>query len=212
MEDEMVGWHHRLNGHESEWTPRVGDGQGGLALRFMGSQRVGHDWATELKHTECFLIFSLVVLSAWNAHSCLIKRQTHTFHFRSHLSSPPDQKCLPDHCFSSSLLSFLSILTVSVSFFPLSGIRMGLGYLLNSLGWFSKVQVHWGLGIYLFPSCASKSPVWCLANLLIDLINSNGHMLLLASFSVDTRPRRSRTCKLHTTHFSTVRSHDITDN
>ena len=30
-EDEMVGWHHRLNGHESEYTPGVGDGQGGLA-------------------------------------------------------------------------------------------------------------------------------------------------------------------------------------
>ena len=30
-EDEMVGWHHRLNGHEFEWTPEVGDGQGGLA-------------------------------------------------------------------------------------------------------------------------------------------------------------------------------------
>ena len=30
-EDEMVGWHHRLDGHESEWTLGVGDGQGGLA-------------------------------------------------------------------------------------------------------------------------------------------------------------------------------------
>ena len=30
-EDEMAGWHHCLNGHESEWTPGVGDGQGGLA-------------------------------------------------------------------------------------------------------------------------------------------------------------------------------------
>ena len=30
-EDEMVGWHHRLNGHELEQTLRVGDGQGGLA-------------------------------------------------------------------------------------------------------------------------------------------------------------------------------------
>ena len=29
-EDEMAGWHHRLDGHESEWTPGVGDGQGGL--------------------------------------------------------------------------------------------------------------------------------------------------------------------------------------
>ena len=30
-EDEMAGWHHRLNGRESEWTLGVGDGQGGLA-------------------------------------------------------------------------------------------------------------------------------------------------------------------------------------
>ena len=29
-EDEMVGWHHRLNGHGFGWTPRVGDGQGSL--------------------------------------------------------------------------------------------------------------------------------------------------------------------------------------
>ena len=29
-EDEMVGWHHRLDGHEFGWTPGVGDGQGGL--------------------------------------------------------------------------------------------------------------------------------------------------------------------------------------
>ena len=28
---EMAGWHHRLDGHESEWTWGVGDGQGGLA-------------------------------------------------------------------------------------------------------------------------------------------------------------------------------------
>ena len=28
--DEMVGWHHRLNGHRFGWTPGVGDGQGGL--------------------------------------------------------------------------------------------------------------------------------------------------------------------------------------
>ena len=27
----MAGWHHWLDGHESEWTPGVGDGQGGLA-------------------------------------------------------------------------------------------------------------------------------------------------------------------------------------
>ena len=30
-EDEMVGWHHRHNGHGFVWTLGVGDGQGGLA-------------------------------------------------------------------------------------------------------------------------------------------------------------------------------------
>ena len=30
-EDEMVGWHHQLNGHEFEQTPGGGEGQGGLA-------------------------------------------------------------------------------------------------------------------------------------------------------------------------------------
>jgi len=29
-EDEMAGWHHQLDGREFEWTPGVGDGQGGL--------------------------------------------------------------------------------------------------------------------------------------------------------------------------------------
>ena len=31
-EDEMVGWHHRLKGHEFELTPGVGDEQGGLVF------------------------------------------------------------------------------------------------------------------------------------------------------------------------------------
>ena len=30
-QDETVGWHHRLNGHEFEQAPVIGDGQGGLA-------------------------------------------------------------------------------------------------------------------------------------------------------------------------------------
>ena len=30
-EGEMFGWHHRLDGHEFELAPGVGDGQGGLA-------------------------------------------------------------------------------------------------------------------------------------------------------------------------------------
>ena len=43
-EDEMVGWHHWLNGHDFEEAPGVGDGQGSLGtLQSMGSQRVRQD-------------------------------------------------------------------------------------------------------------------------------------------------------------------------
>ena len=44
-EDEMVGWHHQLNGHEFEQTLGNGEGQRSLACCSpWGSQRVGHDW------------------------------------------------------------------------------------------------------------------------------------------------------------------------
>ena len=47
-EDEMVGWHHRLDGHGFGWTPGVGDGQGGLACCSPWGCRVGHYQVTEL--------------------------------------------------------------------------------------------------------------------------------------------------------------------
>ena len=59
--NEMAGWHHRLDGCESEWTPGVGDKQGGLAC--CGSWRHKEsdmtEWRnwTELEHS--------LVLSSW---------------------------------------------------------------------------------------------------------------------------------------------------
>ena len=47
-EDEMVGWHHQLDGHGFGWTPGVGDGQGGLVCCSSWGCRVGHNWAAEL--------------------------------------------------------------------------------------------------------------------------------------------------------------------
>ena len=52
-EDEMAGWHHRLNGREFEWTLGDGDGQGGLVCCDSVSKcrtRLS-DW-TELNWTE----------------------------------------------------------------------------------------------------------------------------------------------------------------
>ena len=45
IENEMAGWYHRLDGSRFEWTPGVGDGQGGLACC---NSWVGRHWATEL--------------------------------------------------------------------------------------------------------------------------------------------------------------------
>ena len=44
----LDGWHHQLNGHESEQTPGDSEGQGSLVCCGpLGSQRVGHDLVTE---------------------------------------------------------------------------------------------------------------------------------------------------------------------
>ena len=49
-EDDMAGWHHRLNGHELGWTPGVGDGQGGLVCCNSWGHKESD--ATELNWTE----------------------------------------------------------------------------------------------------------------------------------------------------------------
>ena len=42
-EDEMVGWHHRLNGHEFEQAPGDREGQENLVPCSPWGHRVGHD-------------------------------------------------------------------------------------------------------------------------------------------------------------------------
>ena len=50
-EDEMAGWHHRLDGHEFGWTPGIGDRQGGLVCYDSWGHKESH--TTELlKWTE----------------------------------------------------------------------------------------------------------------------------------------------------------------
>ena len=59
-EREMVGWHHRLNGHEFEYTLEVGDGQGGLAYCSPRGRRVRHDWAEQLNRYKSNHFFFLI--------------------------------------------------------------------------------------------------------------------------------------------------------
>ena len=97
-EDEMVGWHHQLDGPEFEqagswwWTGKPG------VLQSMGSQRVRHDWATELDWTwhiisenktldsfylcdaQMFIHLSLVLISSFlysNSFFILLLHETH---------------------------------------------------------------------------------------------------------------------------------------
>ena len=60
-DDEMVGWHHRLNGHEFGWTPGVGDGQGGLAC-FSSWGHKESDTTEWLNWTELILIYSNIIM------------------------------------------------------------------------------------------------------------------------------------------------------
>ena len=50
-EDEMVGWHHRLDGHEFEQALGVDDRQRSLVLQSMGLQRVERNLETEQQNS-----------------------------------------------------------------------------------------------------------------------------------------------------------------
>ena len=70
-EDETVGWHHRLDGHELEQTPGDGEGQGSLACF--------SPWVAELDTTE-------QLNNKATEHICLDKRKnkcSKSFHFLS---------------------------------------------------------------------------------------------------------------------------------
>ena len=57
IEDETVGWHHRLNGQECEQTPGDSEEQGKPSmLQSMGSQRVGHDFVTKQQHLIVYML------------------------------------------------------------------------------------------------------------------------------------------------------------
>ena len=55
-EDEMVGWHHQLDGHEFQQAPGVGDGQGILTYCNPWGCRVRQDCATELNFSTLSIL------------------------------------------------------------------------------------------------------------------------------------------------------------
>ena len=76
-EDEMVRWHHCLNGHESEWTPGVGDGQVGLACcgswgRKESDMTQWLKWLTERTKVFLFVCLFLVCLYSNFEIACVV--------------------------------------------------------------------------------------------------------------------------------------------
>ena len=64
--DEMVGWHHQLNGHEFEQAPGIGDGQGSLVCCRPWGQRVRQlsDW-NKLMHTHSYMHICVCSCMYW---------------------------------------------------------------------------------------------------------------------------------------------------
>ena len=71
-EDEMAGWHHRLDGRKFEWTPGDGDGQGCLACcDSWGHKESNNDWGTELNWTDGAALLTMSKpLTVWITINC----------------------------------------------------------------------------------------------------------------------------------------------
>ena len=68
-DNEMVGWHHQINAHESEQTPGDSEGQGSLACCTSQGCRVGHDVVAEqvwVKHWKT----AFLRLGGWMSWEC----------------------------------------------------------------------------------------------------------------------------------------------
>ena len=62
-QQRMAGWHHQLDGHEFEWTPGVGDGQGGLACCDSWGRKES-DMTEWLNWTELYELFTYMLFTS----------------------------------------------------------------------------------------------------------------------------------------------------
>ena len=97
-EDEMVGWHHRLNAHGFGWTPGVGDGQGGLACCDSWGCKESHmtDW-TELKQ------MGIKLKSFWTAKKTINRKKDNLWNVgNGNISCHINKKCHSHQWFLAS--------------------------------------------------------------------------------------------------------------
>ena len=70
-EDEMAEWHHQLDGLESEWTPGVGDGQGGLVCCYLWGCKESD--TTELLNWTKLIQYPLAIVDTCKVASIIIE-------------------------------------------------------------------------------------------------------------------------------------------
>jgi len=108
---EMAGWHHWLDGRESEWTLGVGDGQGGLACC--------DSWDSKESDTTEWLNWTELILRC-NSHN--IFTDLYDSHYNQHLHHPKRKPCV--HSAVTCHLALHSALTTNLLFvsmgFPFS--------------------------------------------------------------------------------------------
>ena len=111
-EDEMAGWHHWLDGHESEWTPGVGDGQEAwcAAIRGVAKSRTRlSDW-TELNWTELAISYLTTSNVPWFMDLTFqVPMQYCSLQHRTLLLSPVTSTTCCCFCFGSVPLFFLEL-------------------------------------------------------------------------------------------------------
>ena len=97
-EDEMVGWHHWLDGHEFEQAPGVGDGQGSLLCCSPWGHRVRYNWGTKVNWVLFFLFSSFFVfntkLGLWQGFSKRNWQETCMYKWGHSLSAGCWGQCL----------------------------------------------------------------------------------------------------------------------
>ena len=114
-EDELVGWHHWLNGHGFGWTLGVGDGQGGLACCSSWGHKES-DMTEQLNWTEL----------NWLFHCVHILQLLHPFICQWASRLLPYFSCCKQCCSDNGIHECLSIL-VSSGYMPRSGISVSYG-------------------------------------------------------------------------------------
>ena len=77
--DEMIGWHHWLNGHGFGWAPGVGDGHGGLACCNSWCCSVGHDQVIELNWSSFTVLTGII---NFNSISIIESTVSHTGYYK----------------------------------------------------------------------------------------------------------------------------------